>query len=187
MSDPFGRLVDVSYAVSLRVDDHRLADDARLLLRLGTDRDVDQTIKASLGHYLSYAGVLRELGMSGAGALTLSVYVLDSGRSPEEFRAGPFQRAYRTTSVARVREAEIPIWATDIAIEGQSLPNSRDHFDLVVSTAQDVLPDEYAAAGKAERRRLRGLLRPRFEHVLEIFDPPRPFAGGAGTLEPGGS
>jgi hypothetical protein len=182
-------LFAVSYAVSLRVDDGRLADDSQLLLRLGTDRDVDQTIKASLGHYLSYSGVLRELGMAGAGALTLSVYVLESERSPLEFRAGPFQRAYRTTTVARVREAEVPIWATDVAVEGRPLPNSADHFDLVVSTAEDVLPDAYAAAGKAERRRLRELLRPRFELVLAIFDPPRPFetSGGTGPLDPGGA
>ena len=123
----------VSYAVSLRVDDGRLADDSQLLLRLGTDRDVDQTIKASLGQYPSHSGVLRDLGMAGSGALTLSVYALGSERSPLEFRAGPFQRAYRTTSVARVREAEVPIWATDVAVEGRRLPNSADHFDPVVS------------------------------------------------------
>lgn len=178
----------MGYEVSLRVDDDRMNDDAQLLLRLGTDADVDQTIKASLGHYLSYAGVLAELGMPGADALTLSVYLLGPERSPAEFRAGPFQRAYRTTTIARVRAAEVPLWATDVAVEGASLSNSADHFDLVVSTADDVLPDAYAAAGKGERRRLRDVLRPRFEHVLAVFDPPRPFGGTSdrGSLSPGG-
>jgi hypothetical protein len=50
----------VSHRAFLRVEDDRLADDATLLLRLGTDADVDQTIKASLGHYSSYASVLKQ-------------------------------------------------------------------------------------------------------------------------------
>ena len=180
----------MSLRVFLRVDDDRLAGDATLLLRLGTDTDVDQTIKASLGHYLSYASVLTELGLPGAGALTLSVYLLAPERSAVEYRALPFQRYYRTTTVGRVREARVPIWATDVTIEGQALAISADHFDLVVSTATDVLPDAYAAADRAERHRLRGLLRPGFEHVLALFDPPVAFdppLGGGGTLEPGGS
>lgn len=178
----------VGYEVSLRVDDDRVNDDAQLLLRLGTDADVDQTIKASLGHYLSYGSVLGDLGLHGGGALTLSVYLLGPGRSPAEFRAGPFQRAYRTTTVGRVRAAEVPLWATDIAVEGAPLTNSSDHFDLVVSTADDVLSDAYAAAGRAERRQLRDVLRPRFEHVLAVFDPTQPFGGQAepGSLSPGG-
>jgi hypothetical protein len=178
----------VSYDVSLRVDDPRVNDDAQLLLRLGTDSDVDQTIKASLGHYVSYADVLGELGLPGVGALTLSVYLLEPGRSPGEFRAGPFQRAYRTTSVGRVREAEVPLWATDIAVEGTPLANCADHFDLVVSTDDDMLPDLYAAAGRAERRRLRDVLRPGFEHVFAVFDPPQPFGEwpAPGSLSPGG-
>ncbi len=131
----------MSYSVSLRADDKRMADDVQVLLRLGTDTDVDQTIKASLGHYLSYGEALGELGIPGAGALVLSVYLLEPGRSPAEFRAGPFQQAYRTTTLARIRAAEIPLWATDISVEGSPVPNSSDHFDLVVSTADDVLPD----------------------------------------------
>lgn len=165
----------MSYSVSLRSEEWRLADDTQVLLRLGTDTDVDQTIKGSLGHYLSYAGVLAELGLPGAGALTLSVYLADAGRSPIEFRASPFQRAYRTTSVGEVRRAGVPIWATDVAVEGQPLPMSSLHFDLVVSIDAEVLPDTYAGADRSERRRLRDTLRPRFDAVLRIFGPPRAF------------
>ncbi len=93
----------MSYMVSLRSDEARLADDARLLLRLGTDADVDQTIKSSLGHYLAYTRFLEELGIPGSGALTLSVYLLEPGRSPVEYRAVTFQPFYRTTSVGRVK------------------------------------------------------------------------------------
>jgi len=67
---------------------------------------------------------------------------------------------------------------------------SQDHFDLVVSTAADALPDAYAAADRGERRRLRDVLRPGFEHVLALFDPPVAFdppPGGGGTLESGGA
>jgi hypothetical protein len=179
----------VSYAVALR-DDDRLTDDATLLLRLGTDADVDQTIKASLGHYLRYASVLAELGITGSGALTLSVYLLAPGRAPVAYRVLPFQRYYRTTPVARVREARVPIWATDVSVEGQRLAMSDDHFDLVVSTASDVLPDVYLAADRSERHRLRDLLRPRFAHVLALFDPPLEFdppTDSADTLESGGA
>ncbi len=52
---------------------------------------------------------------------------------------------------------------------------SADHFDLVVSTASDVLPDTYAAADRAERRRRRDRLRPSFAYVLALFDPPVAF------------
>jgi len=165
----------MSYSVSLRHQDLRLTDNRQVLLRLGTDSDVDQTIKGSLGHYFGYASVLSELGLPGGGALTLSVYLLESGRSPIEFRTGPFQNAYRTTTVEHISKAGIPIWATDVSVEGQPLPNSADHFDLVVTTDSEVLPDAYSAAGKAERRRLRGLLRPHFDKALDLFDPPRPF------------
>ncbi len=169
----------MTYSVELRSGERSIVDDDEVLLRLGTDADVDQTIRSSLGHYLSYAPVLAQLGFPGAGALTLSVYLLDPGRSPTEFRAGPFQRAYRTTTVGRVTAAEVPIWPTDITVEGRPLPMSSFHFDLVVSTTSDVLPDAYAAAGKAERRRLRGILRPGFEHVLALFGEPRPFDAAA--------
>lgn len=74
---------------------------SRSCCRLGTDADVDQTIKASLGHYPSYAGVLAELGLSGMGALTLSVYLVAPGEPVESFRAGPFQRAYGQRAWAR--------------------------------------------------------------------------------------
>ena len=63
----------MSFLVTLRHGEHRITDDGEVLLRLGTDADVDQTIRGSLGHYLSYAPVLAELGSPGAGALTLSV------------------------------------------------------------------------------------------------------------------
>jgi hypothetical protein len=95
----------VSYSVTLRAHERRLDDDEQLLLRLGTDADVDQTIKSSLGHYVSYQSVLVELGLPGQGALTLSVYLVDGEHSPIEFRAGPFQRAYRTTTVGEVLQA----------------------------------------------------------------------------------
>jgi hypothetical protein len=52
------------------------------------------------------------------------------------------------------------------------------------------LPGVYAAADRAERRRLRGELRPSFEHVLRVFDPPQPFEDAErapSTLDPGGS
>jgi len=75
----------------------------------------------------------------------------------------------------QVSEAAIPIWATDVAIEGVPISNSADHFDLVVSTDSEVLPDTYATADKGERRRLRGLLRPQFLRVLSLFSPPQPF------------
>lgn len=165
----------MSYRVSLRADEPRLDDDRNLVLRLGTDGDVDQTIRSSLGHYLAYADVLTELSLPGGGALTLSVYLLDPGRSPSEFRTGPLQRAYRTTSVGAGRSAGVPIWATDVEVEGRPVAMSNCHLDLVVSLDSDVLPDTYAAAGKAERRRLRDLLRPRFEYVLGLFGPTQLF------------
>jgi hypothetical protein len=165
----------VSHAVSLRTDERRLADDRQVVLRLGTDADVDQTMRSSLGHYFSYGEVLAQLGLPGAGALTLSAYLLESSRSPADFRVGPFQRAYRTTTIGAVRVAGVPIWATDVAVEGRPLPMSEFHLDLVVSVESEVLPAAYAAAGKAERRRLRDLLRPRFEHVLALFGQPQPF------------
>lgn len=171
----------MSYSVSLRAEERRLGYDTHILLRLGTDADVDQTIKGSLGHYFSYASVLAELGLQGAGALTLSVYLLEPGRSPVEFRAGPFQRAYRTTSVGQVRAAGVPIWATDVAVEGQALPMSSFHFDLVVSTDTEVLPAVYAAADRSERRRLRDVIRPQFDAVLRLFGPLEAFEPPPGS------
>lgn len=180
----------MSYVVSLRAGETRLSDDRHLLLRLGTDADVDQTIRTSLGHYVSYAPVLHELGLPGDGALTLSVFLLEPGRPPAELRASPFQRVFRTTTVGRLGAAGVPIWATDITVEGVAAPSSDDHFDLVVATFADALPGAYAAADRAERRRLRDQLRPTFEHVLRVFGPPQPFEvveGDPSTLDPGGS
>jgi hypothetical protein len=162
----------VSFLVTLRHGEHRITDDGQVLLRLGTDAEVDQTIRGSLGHYPSYAPVLAELGLPGAGALTLSVYLLDPGRSPADFRAGPFQRSHRTTTVGQVRESGVPIWATDVSVDGSPLSTSSDHFDLVVSTALDALPDAYMAANKAERRRLRGILRPRSRRFWDCSESP---------------
>ncbi|MFT3851973.1 MAG: hypothetical protein QM733_04440 [Ilumatobacteraceae bacterium] len=165
----------MSFSVTLRSIDARLADDQQLVLRLGSDADVDQTIRASLGHYLSYAGVLEQLGLPGVGALTLSVYLAGPGEAVERFRAGPYQRAYRTTSVGVVRRAGVTIWATDVSVEGRPVAMSSAHADLLVSTRSDVLPDAYSAADKTERRRMREQLRPEFETVLGLFGEPIPF------------
>lgn len=73
------------------------------------------------------------------------------------------------------------IWPTDVAVEGQPLPMSSAHADLVVSTRSDVLPDAYRTGDKAERRRLRELLRPEFETVLALFGAPLAFVDPTGA------
>ncbi|HWL44903.1 MAG TPA: hypothetical protein VNQ73_18315 [Ilumatobacter sp.] len=165
----------MSFVVTLRDADARLADDQQIVLRLGTDADVDQTIKASLGHFLAYRPVVVASGLDAPGALTLSVYLRNPGRPVVAYRAGPFQRWYRTTTVGHVIDAGVTIWPTDVSVEGEPLPLSSDHADLVVSARSDVLPDAYLAATKSERRRMRDNLRPEFEAVLALFDAPIAF------------
>jgi hypothetical protein len=40
----------VTYSVELRTGERSIVDDDEVLLRLGTDHDVDETIRSSLGH-----------------------------------------------------------------------------------------------------------------------------------------
>jgi len=117
--------------------------DAELIVRLGSDAQLDQTIKSALGHFLDYGPVLSALGRPGAGALVLSVFRLGAGATPQSLAEGTGYQVFRRATMARIRSVPLELWPTDVWMDGVRHRWSHLHFDLVVTDSQAILPDAY--------------------------------------------
>lgn len=87
-------------------------EDAELIVRLGSDAQLDQTIKSALGHFLDYGPVLSALGRPGAGALVLSVFRLADGATPDSLAEETGYQMFRGTTLARIRSVPLELWPT---------------------------------------------------------------------------
>jgi hypothetical protein len=144
--------------------------------------DLNVIINKAVGDADLYGEVLAQLGRSASQAvLTLSTYDLSGPRSTLEVRAAMPGRDFLTVPAARLWEAGYEVWPTWTYIDDTPDPLGDVHFDVVVAVGDRVIP-EGMVGSKAERRRARQQLQPRFVAVLELFD--GPFDDSAPLAEP---
>ena len=144
-----------------------------LVVHFGDGRDVDQLIINSMRNYRKYGSVLSELGIDGAGSLTLSVLGIRAGVTLGELLRGPGARwsRYGTATVAGVKEAGFDLWPTSLFSDGAPVPYSADHFDIPIPGCDAKTADGYQLLTKRERRLVRDRFRTRFGELLELFEP----------------
>lgn len=134
---------------------------------------IDQIIRNSIGNYRAYGPVLAELGRSGAGSLTLSVYAARGTTTVANLIDGPGARwpLFGTAIVSAVAAAGFELWPTTVLRDGEPLPYSDNHFDIPLTGCDSKTADGYRSLSRSERREVRDRLRGPFEELLGLFEP----------------
>ena len=159
--------------VELRSDGIQPSDDLPLLIRLGTDSDLNMTIKHALNSYYAYANLVVAADRpDDQGLLTLSAYAQPDGVGLSKLVADltpmPYQH-YRQGRYGDFRRAGFHVLPTTVFTFDMPDRHADLHFDVVVADEHHVLPDTYNASNKPGRTRLRELLSPAFQAALAPF------------------
>lgn len=162
-------------AVSIEVVLRREAPppSTMLVVHFGDGRDVDQLIINSIGNYRMCGSVLSELGIDGAGSLTLSVLGIRAGVTLGELLRGPGARwsRYGTATVAGIKEAGFDLWPTGLFSDGAPAPYSAHHFDIPIPGCDSATADGYPFLTRDKRKAVRDRFRRPFEELLQLFEP----------------
>ena len=134
---------------------------------------IDQIIKNSIGNYRAYGPVLADLGRSGAGSLTLSVWAARGTTTVGDLVGGLGARwpLFGTAVVSAVEAAGFELWPTTLVTDGEPLPHSENHFDIPLPGCDSKTADVYKSLSRSERRAVRERLRGPFEQLLGLFEP----------------
>lgn len=134
---------------------------------------IDQIIKNSIGNYRAYGPVLPELGRSGSGSLTLSVYAARGTTTVGDLVGGPgaLWPLFGTATVSAVEAAGFELWPTTVVMDGEPLPCSENHFDIPLPGCDSKTGDAYRSLSRSKRRAVRDRLRGPFEQLLGLFEP----------------
>lgn len=146
-----------------------------LVLRFRID-DRNQVIKNALGHWHEYETVLNALGRSGSGALVLSAFALRDGWTADGIAAHdrlpsqPRPRVHVRGAVLLDHNA-LEIWATSMTTpDGELDPRNNVHYDVVVTTDEDLVTPSLLATTKSERSQGRDRIRPVIAPILDLWN-----------------
>lgn len=153
----------------------RVVEDAQqLLVRFGQDTDVAQALRLALISSHLY----REIpGYEVAGAIRVSAYVVESESEAKTMLEDVIWGHYGLTTAGAIRAAGYELIGTDIEEDGELIPLSDRHVDVVVAAYPDGL-GPYADLTRQERRSVREALVTAYERALRLFDPRREADGG---------
>jgi hypothetical protein len=156
----------VSRLVQLRTD-ARVRDDAQLLVRFNDDADVANALRLALADADRYRALP---GYAEHGAVTVSVFLVTGTTEARTLTAGIGQHLFGLTDAAAVRAAGFDVVATTIVEDGEPLPFSDRHADLIVAGyPAGKLP--YRELSRIDRRLVRESLTRMYEQALRLFDP----------------
>jgi hypothetical protein len=149
--------------------DRAVSDDSQVLVRFGRDVDVPQALRVALGASPLYR-VLP--GFDRAGAVCVSAFIVRDEVDAVAILADTVWDHYGLATAGTLRRAGYQIIGTDIEDEGELIPHSDRHVDVVVCPYPETLV-VYDQLSRAERRALRERLARPYERALRLFDPRR--------------
>lgn len=149
--------------------DRAVSDDSQVLVRFGRDVDVPQALRAALGTSPLYR-VLP--GSERAGAVCVSAFIVSDEADAVAVLADTVWDHYGLATAGTLRRAGYQIIGTDIEDEGELIPHSDRHVDMVVCPYPEALA-VYDQLSRAERRALRERLARPYEQAFRLFDPRR--------------
>lgn len=148
--------------------EHRLREDAQLLVRFSDDHDPAMALRIALREAEQYRVVP---GYERRGAITISAFVVTDEREARLLTAGIGQQLYGLTTVGEVREQGYETVATEILEDGMPIQLTDRHVDVIVMGYPDEFPTYTSELPPAERRRLRTALLEPYNQALRLFDP----------------
>jgi hypothetical protein len=149
--------------------DRAVSDSAQVLVRFGRDVDVPQALRVALGASPLYR-VLP--GFERAGAVCVSAFIVSDEADAVAMLADTVWDHYGLATAGTLRRAGYQIIGTDIEEEGELVPHSDRHVDVVVCPYPEAFA-VYDRLSRAERRTLRERLARPYEQALRLFDPRR--------------
>jgi hypothetical protein len=147
--------------------DRDVSDDDQILVRFGRDADVAQALRVALGASPLYRAVP---GYERAGAVCVSAFLVDDEADAVAILADTVWEHYGLTSAGALRAARYDLIGTDIEDDGELIPHSDRHVDVVVCPYPDGFAP-YDQLGRADRRTLRQELADAYGDALQCFDP----------------
>ena len=163
-------------AVEVRLrDPGDLPEQTELVVHYGSGLEaVDQIVTNAVGNYDFYRQIAHQESTGEPGALVLSVFACTAGVTLTDLLgsapAAPYSR-HGTATAGEIAEAGWTLWATDVLIGGALVEFSHVHFDIWLPAPDVSIPADLATVPRPARRQLRDSLRPRFERLLDCFEP----------------
>jgi hypothetical protein len=149
--------------------DRAISDNSQVLVRFGRDVDVPQALRVALGASPLYR-VLP--GFERAGAVCVSAFIVRDEAEAVAILADTVWDHYGLATAGTLRRAGYQIIGTDIEDEGELIPHSDRHVDVVVCPYPGTIA-VYDQLSRAERRTIRERLARPYEQALRLFDPRR--------------
>ncbi|MGH9106236.1 MAG: hypothetical protein ACRDZX_10445 [Acidimicrobiales bacterium] len=149
--------------------DRAVSDDAQLVVRFGRDVDEAQALRLALVASPLYKAVP---GFERAGALCVSAFFVADEADAVALLEDTTWDHYGLATVGTLKEAGYDVVGTDIEDDGELIPHSERHVDVVVSAYPDgVAP--YDQLSRPDRRVIREQLLAHYAKALRCFDPRR--------------
>lgn len=149
--------------------DRVIQDAQQLLVRFGQDTDVAQALRLALiGSHL-YRDVP---GYEEGGAICVSAFLVQSESDAQTMLEDVVWAHYGLSTAGAIRAVGYVVIGTDIEEDGELIPFSERHVDVVVAAYPHGI-SPYADLARPERRALRENLAPEYQRALRLFDPRR--------------
>jgi hypothetical protein len=148
----------------------RVVEDAQqLLVRFGQDADVAQALRLALISSHLYGEIP---GYEPLGAICVSAFLVESESEARTMLEDVIWGHYGLATAGAIRSAGYEVIGTDIEEDGELIPLSDRHVDVVVAAYPDGLAP-YDDLTRHERRAVREALITVYERALRLFDPRR--------------
>jgi hypothetical protein len=149
--------------------DRDIGDAQQLLVRFGQDTDVAQALRLAL----ISSGLYRALpGYEDRGAVCLSAFLVENESDARRMLSDVVWERYGLSTAGAIRSVGYDVIGTDIEEDGELLPFSDRHVDVVVAAYPTGIPP-YDDLSRPDRRALRDNLAPEYQRALRLFDPRR--------------
>ncbi|MDO0914616.1 hypothetical protein QQM39_28415 [Streptomyces sp. DT2A-34] len=155
--------------IELRPSDRGVKRD-EMVLRFHIENR-DQVIVNALGSWHEYAPILASLGRHESGALVLSTFALRDGWTVDRIAAyDRWPRPSLHASGSALLDQRLEIWPTSLTSpDGESDPRNEIHYDVVVTTDEQLVTVSVLSGQKHEKREGRARIRPVIDPILDLW------------------
>lgn len=149
--------------------DRGIRNAQQLLVRFGQDTDVAQALRLALiGSHLYRALP----GYEDCGAICVSAFLVENESDARRLLRDVVWEHYGLSTAGAIRSVGYDVIGTDIEEDGELIPFSDRHVDVVVAAYPTGIAS-YDELSRSDRRALRENMAPEYQRVLRLFDPRR--------------
>ncbi|MGH8992034.1 MAG: hypothetical protein ACRDYV_04915 [Acidimicrobiia bacterium] len=149
--------------------DRDIGDARQLLVRFGQDTDVAQALRLALISSHLYLTLPR---YEDRGAVCVSAFLVEDESDARRMLCEVVWESYGLSTAGAIRSVGYDVIGTDIEEDGELIPFSDRHVDVVVAAYPTGIRP-YDDLSRSDRRALREDLAPEYERALRLFDPRR--------------